>query len=112
MVQEYRINLEKRTNLNRKYRKILFTTPELQLVVMSIPPNQDIGMEEHFSTQFFRVEKGTAIAKIVRPDGTKKRYTLKAGSALIVPTGFQHNIINNSNRKHLKLYTIYSPPVH
>lgn len=69
-------------------------------------------MESHTATQFFRVESGRALTKIIRPDGTKKRYTLKAGSALVVPAGFQHNIINTSSRKSLKIYTIYSPPVH
>lgn len=110
-MKDYRVDLEKRTKKNQSYRKILVTTPELQLVLMSISPKNEIGMEVHEATQFFRVEKGTGTAKIIRPDGIKKRYTLKPGSALIVPRGFQHNIINNSNR-HLKLYTIYSPPVH
>jgi mannose-6-phosphate isomerase-like protein (cupin superfamily) len=65
-------------------------------------------MEVHpDNDQFFRFEKGTGKCII---DGNS--YDLADGSAIIVPAGAQHNIINTSATDDLKLYTIYSPAHH
>lgn len=101
-------NIEKLTLENKAYRKVLFTGTHQQLVVMSLLPNEEIGMEVHTThDQFFRIEKGEA--KIII-DG--KVSTLNDGGAAIVPAGAQHNVINTSSVNPLKLYTIYSPPQH
>ncbi len=101
-------NIEKQTEANNKYRKVLYTSKYSQLVLMSLKPNQEIGLETHHKNdQFFRIESGNGKAVI---DGNE--YELRDGSAVVVPAGAEHNIINQSDTKSLKLYTIYSPAHH
>jgi len=101
-------NLEKDTLENINFRKVIFTAPHSQLVLMSLQPSEDIGMEVHDKEdQFFRVEKGFGKAIV---DGTE--YELKDGSCVVIPAGTEHNIINLSSEQELKVYTIYSPAHH
>ena len=103
----FRANIEKITIKNNYYRKVIHTTSNMQLVIMSLKPNEEIGSEIHSHTsQFIRVEEGFAKAII-----NNKRYYLKSGDAIIIPPGARHNIINTSSEE-LKLYTIYTPPEH
>lgn len=93
---------------NDCFRKVLYTSEFTQLVLMSLLPSEEIGLEVHDANdQFFRVEKGRGICVI---DGNQ--YELADGDALIVPRGARHNIINASATEALKLYTLYSPPHH
>ncbi|MEQ1607014.1 MAG: cupin domain-containing protein [Pyrinomonadaceae bacterium] len=93
---------------NDNFRKVLYTSKHSQLVLMSLLPNEEIGLETHTSNdQFFRVEKGNGKCII---DNTE--YSLSDGDAVVVPSGAQHNIINTSATESLKLYTIYSPAHH
>ncbi len=104
----YATNIEKNTIENNNFRKALYTGKHSQLVLMSLAPKEEIGMEVHEENdQFFRFEKGQGKCII---DGNE--YELKDGVAVIVPAGAQHNIINTSNTEELKLYTIYSPAHH
>lgn len=101
-------NIEKATLENNNFRKVLYTSKHSQLVLMSLRPNEEIGMEVHpDNDQFFRFEKGQGKCVI---DGNE--YELKDGVAVLVPAGSQHNIINTSSTDELKLYTIYSPAHH
>ena len=101
-------DIEKITLKNNNFRKVLFTSKKTQLVVMSLKPTENIGMEIHKThDQFFRVEQGTG--KIVL---NKKVYKIKDGTAFVIPVGTEHDIINTSKKNPLKLYTIYSPPNH
>jgi len=101
-------NIEKETLENNNFRKVLYTSKHSQLVLMSLRPNEEIGMEVHpDNDQFFRFEKGEGKCII---DGNE--YDLHDGSSIIVPAGAQHNIINVSASEDLKLYTIYSPAHH
>ncbi len=101
-------NIEKNTLENENFRKVLYTGKHCQLVLMSLKPKEEIGMEVHKDNdQFFRFEKGQGKCII---DGNE--YELKDGSAIIVPAGARHNIINTSATESLKLYTIYSPAHH
>jgi mannose-6-phosphate isomerase-like protein (cupin superfamily) len=101
-------NIEKKTLANSFFRQVLFTGKHAQLVVMSLKPAEEIGMEVHDNVdQFFRFEKGKAKVII---DGEES--DVSDGSAVIVPAGSLHNIINSSTTEDLKLYTIYSPPNH
>jgi mannose-6-phosphate isomerase-like protein (cupin superfamily) len=101
-------NIEKSTLENEKYRKVLYTGKHSQLVLMCLKPKEEIGMEVHAENdQFFRFEKGQGKCII---DGHE--YELKDGSAIVVPAGAKHNILNTSATESLKLYTIYSPPHH
>lgn len=100
-------NIEKDTIENANYRKVLFTTDNLQLVVMSLKPKEEIGMETHADgSQFIRVEKGKGQAII-----NGKEHDLSDGISIIIPSGAKHNIIN-TGEDDLKLYTIYAPPEH
>ena len=104
----FKTNIEKDTLENRKFRKVLYTGKHSQLVLMSLRPKEEIGMEIHVENdQFFRFEAGQGKVII---DGNE--YEVGDGVAIVVPAGAKHNIINISDSKELKLYTIYSPPHH
>jgi len=104
----YSINIEEKTLQNDFFREVLYTGQHSQLVVMSLNPNEEIGMEIHeIVDQFIRVEKGEGKAII---DG--EEFKLSDGSAVIVPAGTEHNIINSSPTEKMKVYTIYSPAHH
>jgi mannose-6-phosphate isomerase-like protein (cupin superfamily) len=104
----YKDNIEKITLANSYFRQILFTGKHAQLVVMSLKPGEEIGMEVHENVdQFFRFEKGTG--KVIM-DG--EEHDVSDGDVTIVPAGTNHNIINTSQTEDLKLYTLYSPPNH
>lgn len=100
-------NIDRETVTNRNFRQVLYTSSNMQLVVMSIRPGQDIGEEVHESVdQFIRVERGSGTVVF---NGMEHR--IRGGSAFIIPQGTEHNIINTGSRS-LKLYTVYSPPNH
>lgn len=102
------VNIEKATLNNKNYRKVINTTPNQQLVLMSLKPNVEIGMEKHQkTTQFIRIESGKGLAII-----NGKKIKLQDGSIVVIPPNTLHNIINTSKTKRLQLYTIYSPPEH
>lgn len=101
-------NIEKDTLDNKYYRNVLYTAPNSQLVLMSIEPEQEIGEEVHDdSDQFFRIEAGSGIIEI-----NGQKHEVSGGSAVVVPAGALHNVINTSNTESLQLYAIYSPPHH
>jgi mannose-6-phosphate isomerase-like protein (cupin superfamily) len=101
--------IEKTTLNNNNFRQVLFTGKHSQLVVMSLQPGEEIGREMHADIdQFFRIEQGNA--KFIF--GDKKEFLASDGDAVVVPAGTYHNVINISSEKPLKLYSIYSPPVH
>ena len=101
-------NIEKETLKNNSFRKVLYTAKHCQLVLMSLKPKEEIGMEDHNDNdKFFRFESGSGKVII---DGNE--YKVTDGSAIIVPSGAQHNVINTSSKEDLKLYTIYSPAHH
>ena len=99
-------NIEKETIKNKNFRKVLYTGKNMQLVLMTLKPGEDIGMEKHDVDQFFRFEKGTG--KVV-VNGTQ--YKVKDGTGLIIPADSTHNIVN-TGKTPLHLYTIYAPPHH
>jgi len=104
----FNTNIEKKTLENNNFRKVLYTAKHTQLVLMSLKPGEDIGMETHLENdQFFRFESGSGRCLI---DGNE--YILADGSVIIVPAGAEHNIINTSETEPLKLYTLYSPAHH
>ncbi len=99
-------NIEELAVNNDDFRQVLYTAKNCQLVLMSLTPQGEIGAEVHKLDQFFRVEKGTGEAIL---DGV--RTEIRAGFAVVVPAGTNHNIINTGNVP-LKLYTLYAPPNH
>lgn len=108
MKKGFNANIEKETLDNKNFRKVLYTGAHSQLVLMSLKPNEEIGMEVHTGNdQFFRIEAGEGKVLI---DGNE--YIVGDGSAIVVPSGAEHNVINTSDTEDLKLYTIYSPAHH
>ncbi len=106
MKKGYKDNIESLTTENSNFRKVLYTGEHCQLVLMSLLPNEDIGMEVHpDNDQFFRFEAGTGKVII-----NETEYDVKDGDAVIVPSGANHNVI--AGEQGLKLYTIYSPAHH
>ena len=103
----YVVNIEKETLANENFRKVLYTARHSQLVVMNLRPNEEIGEEIHELDQFIRVEAGEGKAVL-----NDIEYPLTDGSAVVIPQGVKHNIINTSANKELKLYSIYSPAEH
>jgi mannose-6-phosphate isomerase-like protein (cupin superfamily) len=101
-------NIEKLTTENGNFRQVLYTGQHTQLVLMSLAPNEEIGQEVHEDNdQFFRFESGEG--KVVIDEN---EYIVGDGSAVVVPAGSSHNVINTSSIEDLKLYTLYSPPHH
>jgi mannose-6-phosphate isomerase-like protein (cupin superfamily) len=108
MKKGFKNNIEKNTKGNENFRKVLYTGPHSQLVLMSLRPGEDIGLETHpENDQFFRFEAGEGKVLI---DGNE--YEVRDGDAVIVPAGAEHNVVNTSATEALKLYTIYSPAHH
>ena len=104
----FHTDIEADTLSNTNFRKVIFTAPHSQLVLMTLQPSEDIGMEVHPNVdQFFRFEAGEGKAIL---DG--EEIVFKANDVVIVPAGTNHNIINTSATELLKLYTIYSPANH
>jgi len=104
----FNANIEKATLENNNFRQVLYTGKHSQLVLMSLAPNEEIGLETHKDNdQFFRFEKGQGKVII---DGNE--YQVRDGSAIVAPAGANHNVINASAAEELKLYTIYSPAHH
>ncbi|NWG07259.1 MAG: cupin domain-containing protein [Chloroflexi bacterium] len=102
----YYTNIRERTQENENFREILFTGHFVQLTVMSLEPGEDIGLETYLETdQFICVEEGNGKAIL---DGLE--YELKPGSAIVIPAGTEHNILNTCLAGALKLYTVYIPP--
>ena len=100
--------IERETRKNSDFRRVLYTGKHSQLVLMSLKPKEEIGEETHDHVdQFFRFESGEGKVII---DGVVHR--VKDGTAVIVPAGARHNVVNSSPRSNLRLYTIYSPPEH
>jgi mannose-6-phosphate isomerase-like protein (cupin superfamily) len=108
MKKGFKQNIETATVENTDYRRVLYTGEQSQLVLMSLKPGEEIGLETHSGNdQFFRFEAGNGKVII-----NETQYEVSDGDAVIVPRGAQHNVINTSATEDLKLYTIYSPAHH
>lgn len=104
----FKSNIEKDALKNTNFRKVLYTSKHLQVVLMSLKPGEEIGAEIHKTIdQFFRFEGGKGKCII---DGNE--YNVENGDAVVVPAGSKHNVINTDTGKELKMYTIYTPPNH
>ncbi len=103
----FHANIEDLTKANDTFRKVLYTGHNLQLVLMTLQPGEEIGWEVHDDRdQFFRIEKGKG--EIVIDDTV---YQVAKEEAVIVPQGARHNV-RCTGEKPLYLYTIYGPPEH
>lgn len=108
MTKGFKGNVEELTLANENFREVLYTGKHVQLVLMSLLPGEEIGLEVHEGVdQFFRFERGEG--KVLVND---TEYHVTDGDSVIVPAGAKHNIINVSEDTALKLYTLYAPPHH
>jgi len=104
----YITEINRKTAANKNFREVLYTGPQSQLVVMRLDTGEEIGSEVHHDIdQFIRVESGEGKAVL-----NGENHDLKAGFAVVIPSGVEHNIVNTSEQRELKLYTVYSPPEH
>jgi mannose-6-phosphate isomerase-like protein (cupin superfamily) len=104
----YVTNIEQDTLTNEDYRRVLFTGSNTQLVLMTLRPGEEIGLEAHTGhDQFIRVEAGAGFVQL-----NGERHPLRDGSAVVIPSGTEHNVVNTSRTEALRLYTLYSPPEH
>ncbi|WP_254532728.1 cupin domain-containing protein [Natrinema gelatinilyticum] len=104
----YTTNIEQDTLENEDYRRVLYTGENTQLVLMTLQPGEEIGLETHSDIdQFIRVEAGTA--QVVLDD---EEISLEDDDIVVIPAGVEHNVTNTSEEEALRLYTLYSPPEH
>ncbi|MCB9809191.1 cupin domain-containing protein [Candidatus Nomurabacteria bacterium] len=107
MKKGYITNIEQETVSNNNFRKVLYTSEHMQLVVMSLEPGEDIGKEVHKTIdQFIRIESGMGAAFI---NGIET--SIQTGDAVVIPAGAEHNITNTGDMP-MKLYTLYGGPEH
>ena len=107
MMKGLRKNIEQETNENEDFRRVLYTGKHMQLVLMSLPAGEEIGLETHpDNDQFFRFESGEGKVII---DETE--YIVGEGIAVVIPAGAKHNVINTGTAE-LRMYTIYATPHH
>ena len=104
----YVTNIEEDTLENEDYRRVLFTGRNTQLVLMTVQPGDEIGLETHEEhDQFIRVEAGSGVVLL-----NDEKHQLSDGIAVVIPAGTKHNVVNTSKTEPLRLYTLYSPPEH
>lgn len=107
------VNIEDLTEDNENYRTTIWTGEKLQVTVMSIEPNDDIGLEVHKGIdQFIRIEEGKGFCQMgPTEDNLDFEREVTDDDAVFVPADVWHNITNTGD-KPLKLYTIYAGPDH
>jgi quercetin dioxygenase-like cupin family protein len=83
----YVTDIERDTLSNEDYRRVLYTGPNTQLVLMTLQPGEEIGLETHAEhDQFIRVEAGTGVVIL-----NGRKHDLSDGSAVVIPAGVEHN---------------------
>lgn len=92
---------------NNNFRKVLFTNKHSQVVLMSLPPGEDIGREVHEVVDQVLVFVEGAGQAVVGGE----THDIGAGDMFAVPAGTEHDFINTGDEA-LKLFTVYSPPEH
>lgn len=104
----YKVDLKNISHTNSNFRRVLYSNKHMQLVVMSLKPNEEIGEETHLNNdQLFSFEKGRGKCTI-----NGNVYFVESGDAIIIPAGAKHNIRNISKKRELKMFTVYAPPQH
>lgn len=106
MTKGYVADIKKAAKDNNNFRDVIFTATKSQLVLMSLRPDEEIGLEVHDGDQIIYLFEGEGVAVL---DGEKNE--IEKGSIVFVPAGVRHNIVNGDKRP-MKLFTIYAPPQH
>jgi mannose-6-phosphate isomerase-like protein (cupin superfamily) len=97
-------DMNKLATENDFFQKEVYLDKQIQIVLMSLLPGEEIGMESHRADQstFFVEGDGQAVI-----DGHSTK--VGANHLLVIPKGAQHNIINKGSAP-LKLFSVYAPP--
>ena len=88
------------------FRRVLWTGKHSQLVIMTIPPDGEIGEEVHEVDQILTFVSGVGEARV---SGENRR--VAQGDLVVVPAGRTHNFVNTGPNP-LVLYTVYAPAEH
>ena len=106
-------DLERLTRSETEFRRLLYTDAHMQITTMAIPAGGSIPTETHDNvTQFLRIEEGRAILFTMADDGVVTTSVLSDGWSAVIPAGVAHEVCNASDRHVLRLYSVYTPPVH
>jgi mannose-6-phosphate isomerase-like protein (cupin superfamily) len=92
------------TRKNDFFQKEVFRDAKVQIVLMSIPAGEDIGMETHPADQTTFFVEGEGQATV---DGGHNK--VSPNHLIVIPKGAEHNIINKGSGP-LKLFSVYAPP--
>lgn len=106
MTKGYVADIKKAAKDNKNFRDVIFTAKKSQLVLMSLRPGEEIGLEVHDGDQIIYVVDGDGVAVL-----DEQKMEIAKGSILFVPAGLRHNVVNGDD-KAMKLFTIYAPPQH
>lgn len=101
------------TQSNMAFRAAIWTGKHLQITLMCIPPCGEVGLESHpHLDQFLRIESGQGLVTMgPNRESLTLRQSVGRNSAIVIPAGAWHNLINTGNCP-IKLYSIYTPPQH
>jgi len=105
-MEPYQSELKEVAKDNDDFRRVLFTGAHSQLVIMALARGEEIGEEVHQVDQILYAVDGEGEAFV---DGRRKSF--EKGDVVAVPAGSRHNI-RNTEKKPLRLFTIYAPPQH
>lgn len=105
--------IEQASISNENFRTVVWSGKYLQVVLMSIPVGESIGLEIHPETdQFLRIDAGKAkCAMGDEKDNLDFEQEVSDGWSIQVPAGKWHNVTNIGDEP-LKLYTVYAPVHH
>lgn len=109
----YVVNITEATLENPFFRRALWTGTHLQLTLMCIPPEGEIGLEMHSNLdQFLRLEQGKGRV-MMGPAADSLNYVREVADdyAIFIPAGTWHNLVN-TGKEPIKLYSIYAPVQH
>ena len=103
----FHTHLDEATHQNNDFRRVLFTGPKSQLVLMTIPPGGEVGEEVHEHTEqtlFFQSGFGEGLLN-------NETFPIEAGKVVVVTPGTRHNFKNTSDTP-MRIVTVYAPPHH
>jgi mannose-6-phosphate isomerase-like protein (cupin superfamily) len=88
------------------FRRVQWTGEHSQLVIMTVPPDGEIGEEIHDVDQILAFVSGVGEARI-----EDEQREVLPGDLVVVPAGTKHNFVNTGPNP-LVLYTVYAPAEH
>jgi mannose-6-phosphate isomerase-like protein (cupin superfamily) len=97
-------DMVKLAKANSFFQKEVYLDKNVQIVLMSLKPGEDIGEETHRADQTTYFVEGSGSAML---DGRSTK--VAANHMVVIPQGTRHNIINKGATP-LKLFSVYAPP--